>query len=34
VLRLARRQFPDVALTHAQGMFEAVVPVTGSNECG
>jgi RimJ/RimL family protein N-acetyltransferase len=33
VLRLARRLFPDAALTHAQGMFEAVVPVRGSNEC-
>jgi RimJ/RimL family protein N-acetyltransferase len=32
VLRLARRLFPDAALTHAQGMFEAVVPVSGSNE--
>jgi RimJ/RimL family protein N-acetyltransferase len=33
VLRLARRLFPDAALTHAQGMYEAVVRVKGSNEC-
>ena len=30
VLRLVRRIYPDAALTHSQGIFEAVVPLTRS----